>query len=268
MRPASEKELDHALDEALARSTEFADWFLARTSFVGTRGMRVWSRSNHPWGSLPMQVLDPKTQTIETVVTESETDIIVVYLLDSGKRVGLHIENKVGLGRFRPNQADFYAQRAGAWVNVEKYGDYADWGTVLIAPERFRARYPEESSKFDAFISHEDIAQFVPVFNPSVGDPWLAEVQVHFDALLRSTLSSYPGVEAVTSPTLTEAVIKSADRAYLPVDGMYGGFSYWLDETDGDKRLMVESWCRVLGGSGLRHAITPGGAALLDEGFV
>lgn len=268
MKPASEKELDRALDDALARSSAFADWFLARTSFAGNRGTRVWSRSNHPWGSLPMQVLDPETQTIETVVKESETDIIVVYLLDSGTRVGLHIENKVGLGKFRPNQADFYAQRARAWMSIEKYGDYTDWGTVLVAPEGFRARFAEESSKFDAFISHEDIAQFVPLFNPSMRDPWLAAVQGHFDALVRSTLSSYPGVEAVAAPTLSEAVIKSADRAYLPVNGMYGGFSYWLDENDGDKRLIVESWCRVLEGSGLRHAITPDGALLVDEGFV
>ena len=268
MHKASEKELDRALDEALALSPEFADWFLSHTSFAGSRATRVWSRSNHPWGRLPMQVLDPETQSTETLVKESETDIIVVYELDDGTRVGLHIENKVGLGTFRPNQADFYAQRARAWVGVEKYGSYSQWGTVLVAPEAFRARFPEDSAKFDAFISHEDIARFVPLFDPDSGDGWLAAVQNHFDALVRSTIASYPAVEQITPPTLTRAAITSVDKAYLAVDGMYGGFTYWLDETDGERRLIVESWCRVVDGSGLRHSITPAGVTLLDRGFV
>lgn len=269
MKAATEKELDRELDKALAGSAEFADWFLARTSFAGNRGARVWSRSDNPWGRIPMQVSDPVTRTIETVVKESETDILVVYQLDNGTRVGLHIENKVGLGKFRPNQADFYAQRARAWAGVEKYGNYSAWGTVLVAPEGFRGRFPEESAKFDAFISHEDIAQFVPLFDPGFGDTWLAAVQGHFDTLIHSTMTSYPMAESVAPPTLTEAAIRNADKAYLPVNGMHGGFSYWLDDTGGgEKRLIVESWCRVLEGSGLRHAITPAGAVLLDEGFV
>lgn len=269
MKAATEKELDLALDKALAESAEFADWFLARTSFAGNRGTRVWSRSNHPWGRVPMQIVDPVTRSTETVVKESETDILVVYQLDNGTRVGLHIENKVGLGKFRPNQADFYAQRARAWAGVERYGNYSTWGTVLVAPEGFRARFPEESSKFDAFISHEDISQFVPRFEPGFEKTWLAAVQGHFEALIHSTMAFYPAAESVTPPTLTEAAIRATESAYLPVNGMYGGFSYWLDESGGsEKRLIVESWSRVVEGSGLRHAITPAGAVLLDEGFV
>jgi len=268
MKPASEKELDRALDKGLERLPHFADWFLARTTFAGNQGVRVWSRSDHPWGALPLQVVNPETLAVETVVKESETDIIVVYLLDGVRRVGLHIENKVGMGKFRPHQADFYAQRARAWVGIEKYGSYTEWSTVLVAPDGFRARYPEESAKFDTFISHEEISEFIPLFDPNFGSAWLAAVQAHFDTLVQSTVATYPGLEPITAPTLTEAAIKSADRAYLPVNGMYGGFSYWLDQNDGDWQLIVESWCRVLGGSGLRHTITPEGSVLLEEGFV
>lgn len=98
--------------------------------------------------------------------------------------------------------------------------------------------------------------------------PWLASVQGHFDGLVRSTLESYPMAACITTPTLTEAEVRAVDRAYLPVDGMYGGFSYWLDESGGERRLIVESWCRILNGSGLRHAITPDGATLLSMGFI
>lgn len=268
MHKASEKELDRALDEALARSPEFADWFLSRTSFAGTSATRVWFRSDHPWGRLPMQVRDSEIQATKALIEESETDIIVVYELDDGTRVGLDIENKVGLGTFRPNQADFYAQRARAWGGVEKYGNYSRWGTVLVAPEAFHARFPEESAKFDAFISHEDIAQFVPLFNPDSGEAWLVAVQGHFDDLVRSTVASYQGVESIAPPTLSKAEITSMERPYLAVDGMYGGFTYWLEETGGGKQLIVESWSRVIEGSGLRHSITPAGVTLLDRGFV
>ncbi len=269
MKPASEKDLDRELEKALASSSEFADWFLARTSFAGKRGTRVWSRSDNPWGRIPVQISDPVTRTIKTTLKESETDILVVYELDNGSRVGLHIENKVGLGKFRPHQADLYAQRARAWARIEKFGNYTDWGTVLVAPEGFRAKFTEESLKFDAFISHEEIAQFVPLFDPTFDGSWLAAVQGHFDTLIHSTMKLYPTAESVTPPTLTEAAIRVAERAYLSVNGMYGGFSYWLDVSGGgEKRLIVESWCRVIGGSGTRHSITPAGVVLLDEGFV
>jgi hypothetical protein len=37
----------------------------------------------------------------------------------------------------------------------------------------------------------------------------------------------------------------------------------------GDEPLLVaESWCRVVGGSGQRHEVSPAGATLPEEGFV
>jgi hypothetical protein len=45
---------------------------------------------------------------------------------------------------------------------------------------------------------------------------------------------------------------------------MYGGFSYRLD---GD-HLIVESWSRVVGGSGQRHVIDERGTRLVADGFV
>ena len=35
-----------------------------------------------------------------------------------------------------------------------------------------------------------------------------------------------------------------------------------------DAKLVAESWCRVVGGSGQRHEITPAGSRLVEEGFV
>ena len=55
---------------------------------------------------------------------------------------------------------------------------------------------------------------------------------------------------------------------WFAVPGMYGGFSYRLEAGGVRPKLVSESWCRVVDGSGQRHEITPGGSQLVDEGFV
>lgn len=57
---------------------------------------------------------------------------------------------------------------------------------------------------------------------------------------------------------------EGVDKLWFPVPGMYGGFSLVISRS----RLHVESWCRVVGGSGQAHVITEHGAVLVDEGFV
>lgn len=53
-------------------------------------------------------------------------------------------------------------------------------------------------------------------------------------------------------------------RLWFPVHGMHGGFDIQLR----DGYLEVNSWCRVVGGSGQRHVITEQGTTLVDQGFV
>jgi hypothetical protein len=55
---------------------------------------------------------------------------------------------------------------------------------------------------------------------------------------------------------------------WFPVPGMYGGFSYHLETTGVDAKLVVESWSRVVCGSGQRHEITSEGSRLVEEKFV
>lgn len=55
---------------------------------------------------------------------------------------------------------------------------------------------------------------------------------------------------------------------WFPVPGMYGGFTYRLAADRAVAKLVTESWCRVAGGSGQRHEITPSRADLVTEGFV
>jgi hypothetical protein len=54
------------------------------------------------------------------------------------------------------------------------------------------------------------------------------------------------------------------EGVWFPVPEMYGGFSVRLMRG----YLYVESWIRVVGGSGQAHVVTHEGVTLVDEGFV
>ncbi|GDX83357.1 hypothetical protein LBMAG42_51680 [Deltaproteobacteria bacterium] len=69
-------------------------------------------------------------------------------------------------------------------------------------------------------------------------------------------------------PDLEPLLEMDEPRMWFPVPGMYGGFSFRLDLGADVPKLVSESWCRVVGGSGERHEVTVDGARLVDRGFV
>lgn len=85
----------------------------------------------------------------------------------------------------------------------------------------------------------------------------------HFAALVESRIRPdltirlrYPPAEVLTEIP--------GQHIWFPIPGMYGGFSIRLVTN----YLHVESWSRVVGGSGQIHVITTEGTTLVDEGFV
>ena len=83
-------------------------------------------------------------------------------------------------------------------------------------------------------------------------------------------------LDDIDLPTLTEDLVGNSyqsggyesDRDWFAVPGMYGGFAYKLVFDEGEYKLLTESWCRVVEGSGQSHEITTSGITLTDEGFV
>jgi hypothetical protein len=69
-------------------------------------------------------------------------------------------------------------------------------------------------------------------------------------------------------PELEPLLELASPKMWFPVPGMMGGFSYWLEETGVNAKLVSESWSRGVGGSGQRHIITSEGSTLEAEGFV
>jgi len=97
----------------------------------------------------------------------------------------------------------------------------------------------------------------------------LLAIQKHFHSVIRGRASDLIDEHNVVLPEL--ALLLNSDKpkkAWLPIPGMYGGFSYWLEGEGEQTTLITESWCRVVEGSGQRHKITAEGSQLVAQGFV
>ena len=161
-----EKILDQALESALIQDVSFRQWFIDKTRFKGTISTCLWSRSNNPWCKVSLYLPNPHTGKDELVKRDGETDILFVFqAAESGRRLALHIENKLASGRFTSYQPEVYEARAKWWVRNTDYGDYHEWETVLVAPSSFLKRNAAEAKKFGASIAHEDIAAHLPIFS-------------------------------------------------------------------------------------------------------
>jgi hypothetical protein len=161
-----EEELDRAFANKLRESHEFLLWVLGHTGFSKYKNVRLmheeqlqarrskeWWR--HWWCGVP------------NLDRQSETDIFIVCEVpETRKRFAVHFENKIANGSFTTDQAQSYDERAKYMMHKmhrEKFG-YTDYETVLISPESFREKYRRDADLFHRFISHEDIAEFVPEF--------------------------------------------------------------------------------------------------------
>jgi hypothetical protein len=87
-----------------------------------------------------------------------------------------------------------------------------------------------------------------------------AVIRVRADRQVREASLRLPPVEPLLG--------MEEPRLWFPVPGMYGGFSLRLLRPGVHAELQVESWCRVVDGSGQRHLVTGRGVQLVAEGFV
>lgn len=163
----TEKQLDHDIEKAFKESPAFARWFLDRTKFRGRNGVDRHSRSDNPWSRQRHTVDDETTGEPKEVIRDSETDILVIFEdVDDHTHFAIHVENKLGHGHFTWMQPEFYHQRAQHWAGNPKFLGYTDYTVVLIAPREFHNRCQSECAKFDMYVPHEEIAEFIPSFRP------------------------------------------------------------------------------------------------------
>lgn len=144
----------------------FRAWLVGRSKFKGSSPQYVWSRSDNPWGPVELSLPDPVTGVLRSAVREGEIDVLLIFAFpaEPERRLALHIENKLASGKFTEYQPELYSARAKLWLRNPKYGNYEDWDTLLLAPTSFHRRCAADAAKFGAFIPHEEVAEFVPLF--------------------------------------------------------------------------------------------------------
>lgn len=96
----------------------------------------------------------------------------------------------------------------------------------------------------------------------------LRRIQEHFHAVIRSRADELVVEQALRLPELQPLLELEEPKMWFPISGMYGGFSFWLQDFGADAKLISESWSRAEAGSGERHEINSRGYKLVDEGFV
>lgn len=111
----------------------------------------------------------------------------------------------------------------------------------------------------------------------NAGDQWdrlfaqtasILAVERNLHRLMQLRASNLIKEHGVMLPGLTAPADATDEPEWFPIPGMYGGFSYrWAADSAGPI-LVVESWNRVVGGSGQRHHVTAIGCTLVEDGFV
>jgi hypothetical protein len=112
------------------------------------------------------------------------------------------------------------------------------------------------------------VAALEPELKRQVPADVLAALQKQFHEVIASRADDLVRKHALRLPELEPLLELDEPAMWFPIPGMYGGFSFRLAGEGANAELIAESWCRVAGGSGQRHRITPSAWTLVDEGFV
>lgn len=116
---------------------------------------------------------------------------------------------------------------------------------------------------------HPDLLNLLePDYKRHVPADQLAKIQVHFHDLIRERATGLVDRHALRLPELAVLLELDEPQMWFPIAGMYGGFGYQLVVEAARPKLIVESWSRVVTGSGQRHEITKDRGVLVEEGFV
>ncbi len=165
-----------------------------------------------------------------------------------------------GSSRFSPLHQSTYG---GADVNVvQQLVQSGAWRTLQNA----RGERPVDVA------SRRGHGQLIPALEPvlkhKVPNGVLLRIHAAFHEVIVGRIREPLPELKLRLPELEPLLELDRPKMWFPVPGMYGGFSYWLEGSGADAKLISESWCRVVGGSGQRHSITSAGYELVEEGFV
>ena len=139
-----ERDVDLLLAEEFQVSPPFAKWFLSQSGYAGFQDATV------------VEVAISKSDNL------GESDLVVLF--DTGvpkERFALFIEDKID-APLQPKQLERYRLRAQVGVHKNLYATFA---VVLCSPAVY-VKSHAGAMGFDAYVSHEAIAEFLRQFEP------------------------------------------------------------------------------------------------------
>ncbi|MQA84770.1 MAG: ankyrin repeat domain-containing protein [Streptosporangiales bacterium] len=107
------------------------------------------------------------------------------------------------------------------------------------------------------------VSMLRPVIRHPVPPDVLGGLQRQLHALVEQRAGELIRKHAARLPQLGPLTELENPQFWFPVPRMYGGFSYRLDGME----LVVDSWCRVVGGSGQTHRVMADGIQLVESGW-
>ncbi len=171
--------------------------------------------------------------------------------------------NAVRLGGSSLYTALHQAAHGGASVEIARQLiGMGGWRTI----QNFRGERPIDIAERKGH--HFLIEILTPELKRSVPNGILLKIQSYFHDVIRERIEREMLNHKLRLPELEPLLELDDPHIWFPVPGMYGGFSFRLELTGVDAKLISESWSRVVAGSGQRHEITSSGAILVEEGFV
>jgi hypothetical protein len=153
--------LDEIFAEKLVESHEFRSWFLTRTKFS-----RLW-----PLARL-LNVEQQEAQGAEPwwrnwradAQGRSSTKMLFIFEVEQTKlRFALHVENVAEGAALSASEKGSYRMIAEAMMNQERFLNYMDFETVLLAPQALIVG-DARTLNFDRRVPYETVAGFVPQF--------------------------------------------------------------------------------------------------------
>lgn len=110
-------------------------------------------------------------------------------------------------------------------------------------------------------------AALEPTFRHKVPSETLERLQRQLHRLMNERADFLIQEHKLRLPQLSALLELEEPTMWCPVPGMYGGFRVRLKRDGTDPLLESSSACRVVGGSGQRHEITPDGYAMVEAGY-
>ncbi|MCU7820731.1 ankyrin repeat domain-containing protein [Kitasatospora sp. DSM 101779] len=140
--------------------------------------------------------------------------------------------------------------------------------TRLLVAGAWRTLRTSDGRRASDIAASRGHTHLLDVLRPVVRHPLppalLAALEGHLHTLVREDGHGLVEKHRLALPQLEVLTELTVPHMGFRIPGMYGGFNYRLE----GESLIVESWSRVVGGSGRRHRVTADGATLIAEGFV